>query len=67
MRDNIEVEIFESIGEVSVRYPESGMTKQVVVKYDSQENRCDLLDPRENVVVSGFDEEIFISVGGMNV
>ena len=52
---------------MSAWYPDSDVVKVVIVKYESQENRCDLLDPRENVVVSGFDEEIFISVGGMNV
>ena len=41
--------------------------KEVAMDYYILDNRCDILDPRENVVVSGFDEEIFISVGGMNV
>ena len=41
--------------------------KEVVVKYDSQENRCDILDPRDNGDGIGFYKEIVNSVGGMIV
>ena len=52
---------------MSAWYPDSDVVKVVIVKYDSQENRCDLLDPRDNGGISGFDEESVNSVGGMNV
>ena len=48
-------------------YPESGTMKEVVVHYDSREKGCDLLDPRDNGGISGFEEEIVNSVGSMNV
>ena len=67
MRDNIEAEIFEWSGEVSAWYPERGVMKEVVVKYDSRDNGCDLLDPGDNGGIIGFDEESVNSVGGMNV
>ena len=41
--------------------------KEVVVKYDRQENGCDILDPRNNGGIRMFDEKIDNSVGGMNV
>ena len=41
--------------------------KEVVVKYDSRDNGCDLLDPVDNGGIIGFDEESVNSVGGMNV
>ena len=43
------------------------MMREVVVKYEIQENVCDLLDPRDNVGISSFDKGIVYSVGGMNV
>ena len=36
--------------------------KEVVVKYDSQENGCDFFDLRDNGGVIGFDEESVNSV-----
>ena len=53
--------------EVSVRYPESGATKEVIVNYDRPKNGCDLLGSRENRGVSSFDKESVNIVGGMNV
>ena len=67
MRDNIEAGIFEWSGEVSAQYPDSGVMKEVVLKYEILENGCDILDPRDNGCVSGTDEEIVNSVGVMNV
>ena len=52
---------------MSARYPDSDVMKEVVVKYDSRENVCDLLEPRYNGGVSSFDEESVNSVCGMNV
>ena len=48
MRDDIEAEIFEWSGEVSARYPEIGVMKEVVVEYDRLENRCDLFELIDN-------------------
>ena len=67
MRYNTEAKYLSEVGEVSERYPESGLMKEVVVKYDRLENICDILKPRDNRGVIGFDEESFNSVGGMNV
>ena len=64
---DIEAGIFEWSGEVSARYPESGLMKEVVVNYDSWENGFDLLDTRDNGGARGLDEKIINSVGGMNV
>ena len=36
MKDNIEAEMFEWSGEISARYPEGGMMKDVVINYDSR-------------------------------
>ena len=44
-----------------------GMIKEVVVKYNSQENGCDILEPRYNGGFRCFYEKIINSVGGMNV
>ena len=41
--------------------------KDVILKYDRQKNKCDILDPRENRGVRGFDEESVNSVGDTNV
>ena len=40
--------------------------KEVVMKYDIQENGWDILEPRYNGGISGFDEERVNSVGVMN-
>ena len=52
---------------MSAWYPESRMMKEVVVNYERQENGCDLLEPRYNGGVIGFDKESVNSVGGTNV
>ena len=52
---------------MSARYSDSGMTKEVPVKYDIQYNGGDLFEPGENGGVSGFYEEIVNSVVGMNL
>ena len=48
-------------------YPDSGAMKEVFVNYDSEENRRDLLEPRNNIAVSSFYEEIVNIMGGINV
>ena len=47
--------------------PESGVMKDIVVKYKSQENECDLLETRDNGGISVFDKESVNSADGMNV
>ena len=41
---------------MSAQYPESGLMKEVALKYDSQENGFDLLDPIDNVGFIGFEK-----------
>ena len=38
------------------QYPDIGVTKEAIVNNDSQENGFDILDPKENRGVSGFDK-----------
>ena len=52
---------------MSERYPESGVMKEVVVKYNRQENGYNLLEPRDNGGISSFYEEIVNSVRRKNV
>ena len=52
---------------MSARYPDSDVMKEVVMKYDSQVNIRDLLEPRENRDVIDFDKESVYNMGGMNV
>ena len=52
---------------MSAWYPESGATKEVFVKHNSQENICDILEPGDNGDVIGFDKESVDNVGGINV
>ena len=67
MRYNTKVEIFEWSGEMTVRYLDSGVIKNISVKYEIWDNGCDLLDPRDNRGTSGFYEEIVNILGGTNV
>ena len=43
-----------------------GVMKYFMVKYDIQENGCDILEPIYNGGVGGVDEESVNSVGDMN-
>ena len=52
---------------MSAQYPEIGTMKEVIVKYDSQENGCNTLDPGDNGGVSGFDKESINIMGGINI
>ena len=52
---------------MSAQYPDSGVMKEVVLKYEILENGCDILDPRDNGFVIGIDEESINSVVGMDV
>ena len=52
---------------MSAQYSESGAMKEVVVKFDSQENGYDILKPRYNGGVIGYKKVSVNSVGSMNV
>ena len=39
-----------------MRYLESGVMKGVVLKYDSRNIGCDILDSRDNGGISGFEK-----------
>ena len=52
---------------MSAQYPDSGVMKEVFVKYDIRENGYNLLEPGDNRGISSFDKEIVNSVGVINV